>query len=102
MLKQLIRLPLKLIPSNAIVPVIGGPNKGFRWIAGSFNHSCWLGWYEKLCAEYITTHVRSGSIAFDVGANVGYYTLLLSRCVGNNGRVISFEPNSTNIGYLKE
>ena len=41
-------------------------------------------------------------VAFDVGANVGYYTLLLARGVGPKGRVIAFEPNPFNLTYLKE
>jgi FkbM family methyltransferase len=41
-------------------------------------------------------------VAFDVGANVGYYTLLLSRGVGPQGRVFAFEPNPVNFAHLKE
>jgi FkbM family methyltransferase len=41
-------------------------------------------------------------VAFDVGANVGYYTLLLSRGVGPKGLVIAFEPNPVNVAHLKE
>ncbi len=33
-----------------------------------------------------------GTLAVDVGANLGIHTLLLSRCVGDEGRVIAFEP----------
>lgn len=39
--------------------------------------------------------VRSGDVAFDIGAHLGLYTLLLSRKVGAAGRVIAFEPNPT-------
>jgi FkbM family methyltransferase len=41
-------------------------------------------------------------VAFDVGANVGYYTLLLARGVGPKGRVTAFEPNPANVARLKE
>ena len=34
-----------------------------------------------------------GSVAVDVGANVGFYTLYLARAVGASGRVHAFEPN---------
>jgi len=37
---------------------------------------------------------------FDVGANVGYYTILGSRCVGSSGMVIAFEPAVRNLAYL--
>lgn len=37
--------------------------------------------------------VRRGDVAFDIGANIGLHTLLLSQLVGAEGRVIAFEPN---------
>jgi len=36
--------------------------------------------------------VREGRRALDIGAHIGYYTLLLSKLVGNSGKVIAFEP----------
>jgi FkbM family methyltransferase len=40
--------------------------------------------------------------AFDIGANVGYYTLLLSRLVGPTGKVHSFEPNPETAKLLRK
>lgn len=37
--------------------------------------------------------VRSGDTVFDIGANIGLVTMLLSRLVGSNGKVFAFEPN---------
>ena len=39
---------------------------------------------------------RPGSIAFDIGANVGYHTLMLAKLVGTGGTCYAFEPNSEN------
>lgn len=39
---------------------------------------------------------RRGSIAFDIGANVGYHTLMLAQLVGAEGTCYAFEPNSEN------
>ena len=39
---------------------------------------------------------------YDVGANVGFYTLLASVVTGDNGKVFSFEPVPRNINYLKQ
>jgi FkbM family methyltransferase len=36
--------------------------------------------------------VQPGQVAFDVGANIGYYTLLLAQCTGPSGQVHAFEP----------
>ncbi len=37
-----------------------------------------------------------GSIVFDIGANVGYHTLLLAQLIGDDGICYAFEPNSEN------
>ena len=37
-------------------------------------------------------HVAPGSVAYDIGANIGIHTLLLSRLVGQSGQVYAFEP----------
>jgi FkbM family methyltransferase len=45
-------------------------------------------------------HVREGMCVFDVGANIGYYTLLAARAVGSSGRVWAFEPEPHNFELL--
>ncbi len=46
------------------------------------------------------THAREGMCVFDVGANIGYYTLLAARAVGPSGRVHAFEPEPHNFEFL--
>lgn len=41
-------------------------------------------------------------IAVDIGANIGFYSILFSNLVGSKGKVYSFEPDKTNYSYLKE
>lgn len=60
----------------------------------------WLGAYEPDVAAAIRELVRPGSVVYDVGANVGYTTLLLARAVGPRGKVIAFEPLETNVSRL--
>ncbi len=50
------------------------------------------GLYEPAVTKAIMELVRPGMTVVDVGANVGYYTLLASRLVGPGGKVYSFEP----------
>jgi len=38
---------------------------------------------------------------YDVGANVGFYTLLAAHLVGRAGSVVAFEPAARNVGYLR-
>jgi FkbM family methyltransferase len=40
-------------------------------------------------------------VAFDVGANVGFFTLLAAKLTGSSGRVYAFEPLPRNLGYLE-
>jgi FkbM family methyltransferase len=45
--------------------------------------------------------VRGGNVAIDVGANLGFITLVLSKLVGDGGRVYSFEPSSRTYAKLE-
>ncbi len=99
-LGRLLRLPLKLIPRNARLPILQGPLAGKRWIAGSSNHGCWLGSYEQEKVNEFSRRVQPGDVVYDIGAHVGYYTLLASILVGPQGRVFAFEPLPANLEIL--
>ena len=60
-----------------------------------------IGRHEPLVADLIESHLSEGDIAFDIGANVGYFTLLMARRVGSHGRVVAFEPDPLVGGYLR-
>jgi FkbM family methyltransferase len=84
-----------------VVPVLTGKLRGRRWIAGSSIHRCWLGLYEREKQELISWEVRRNTVFYDVGANVGFYSLLASALVGL-GKVFAFEPAPRNLGYLRK
>lgn len=44
--------------------------------------------------------VRPGDVVLDLGANIGYFTILAAKLVGPSGKVFSFEPEPTNFRYL--
>jgi FkbM family methyltransferase len=46
--------------------------------------------------------LKKGDVFVDLGANIGYFTLLAARLVGEKGRVFSFEPEPKNFGYLSK
>ena len=50
----------------------------------------------------IQKYVRKGDTVLDIGANVGKVSLILSRQVGDTGKVYSFEPESNNFELLKK
>lgn len=47
------------------------------------------------------SQLDAGSVVVDVGANVGYYTLLASKAVGETGKVIAVEPDPTSFALLE-
>jgi len=61
-----------------------------------------LGFYEKMEAEFIKTKIKPGLVVIDIGANVGFYTVILARLVGPKGQVISFEPEPENFSFLEK
>lgn len=56
-------------------------------------HLVFEGYWEYWLTEFIWRNLRPGEVALDVGANHGYYTLLMADLVGPAGRVHAFEPN---------
>ena len=58
--------------------------------------------YEKKEIEFLRARCIPGMIFFDVGANVGLYTALSSRLVGDEGHVYSFEPDPGSFAYLEK
>ncbi len=99
---RMLRLPLRALPSNSVMPILQGRMRGKKWIVGSSNHGCWLGSYEYDKRVLFEEIVKEGNIVFDIGAHVGFYTLLSSVLVGNSGKVFSFEPLPRNLFYLRE
>ena len=101
-LGQVLRFPLRLLPAQTPVPIMQGRLRGKKWIVGSSNHGCWLGSYEYDKRRVFERIVTPGSVVFDVGAHVGYYTLLAAVLVGPSGKVVAFEPVPDNLRFLKE
>ena len=58
--------------------------------------------YEPNQTEIVKKYVHEGDIVVDIGAHVGYYTLLMAQLVGKNGKVYSFEPDPVNFQLLKK
>jgi FkbM family methyltransferase len=99
---RVVRLPLSLVPHNLTFRILTGINRGMHWITGTGpNRGCWIGTYEADRISALPKVVRPGTIAYDIGANAGFYTLALSRLVGDSGRVFSFEPEAGNVYALR-
>src|SRR3990167_1916537 len=60
------------------------------------------GIYEEYETELIQKEIQKGDVVLDIGANIGYYTLIFAKLVGENGKVFAFEPDPTNFDLLKQ
>ncbi|MEN3046501.1 MAG: FkbM family methyltransferase [Candidatus Hydrothermales bacterium] len=92
-------MPFKLIPPKTKVRILSGPIKNSKIIYGSGLISQWLGIYEKEIIKKIIKELKPNKIYYDIGAHVGYYTILFSKFAK---LVYSFEPEPTNFYFLKE
>jgi FkbM family methyltransferase len=50
----------------------------------------------------IREYVKRGDTVYDIGANIGYVSLSLSKQVGPSGRVVAFEPLPENLALLRQ
>ena len=62
---------------------------------------CQEGSFEHFETELALREVNEGDVVVDVGANIGYYTLLFARRVGPAGHVYAFEPDPRNFDLLR-
>jgi len=61
-----------------------------------------FGIYEKFETDIISNIIKKNQTVLDIGANIGYYTIILSKLVGDGGMVFAFEPDSENFRILKK
>jgi len=72
------------------LPLAGG--KTFRLLTGSYE----LAHTRRFCEA-----VSPGDVIFDVGAAIGYYTMLGAWCVGADGFVLAVEPDPKNAAFVR-
>lgn len=86
--------PLYLGDGQAICRIVGRYKLYLSTRDDGFSANVLLdGYWESWLTRFIARRVRAGQTVVDVGANYGYYTLLLADLVGPGGRVHAIEPN---------
>ncbi len=52
--------------------------------------------------KFLEKNLRPGMVFVDIGAHIGYYTVLASSLVGSTGKVFAFEPDPRNFAFLQK
>ncbi|MEO6654763.1 MAG: FkbM family methyltransferase [Pyrinomonadaceae bacterium] len=95
----------KMLPRRPYRVLIG-PLRGARFVLGSMageggGATVYFNKVESEQTAAIQRELSPGKTFFDLGANVGYYSILASRLVGRGGHVAAFEPVVRNLSFLQ-
>ena len=74
------------------VPTVVGPLWVDRWDRSVGKNLRLQAEYESRTTRWLMTVTTPGMVVVDIGANIGYFTVLFGRYVGPAGRVLAFEP----------
>tara|TARA_Y100001936_G_C16093927_1_gene689646 strand:+ start:2179 stop:3057 length:879 start_codon:yes stop_codon:yes gene_type:complete len=58
------------------------------------------GFHDEEEAMMVKNNIKRDEIVVDLGAHIGYYTLMMAKLVGQNGKVFAFEPEPRNLKLL--
>jgi FkbM family methyltransferase len=78
-----------------------GPAQGLLMDVAGSRPSYLLGTAEPDVVAVFERHLSRGDVALDLGANVGFFTLVSAALVGPEGRVVAFEPLPDNAAALR-
>jgi FkbM family methyltransferase len=85
---------------NRDMTIAVGPAAGLILNTGSSNLSSLLAFAEPDVQKALATVLTPGMTFYDIGANVGFYTIMAARLVGPTGAVASFEPLTSNLDIV--
>lgn len=91
-----------VIPKTLVLPIPQGPLKGEKWVVASGVLEYFLGCFEPDKVKLLERFIQKGKVVYDVGAHVGYFSLLSAMLVQDEGQVIAFEPNPDNAKRLRQ
>lgn len=85
----------------ARISLAGDPLAGLQWFPAASVPACAAGTYERETQHALRQHLRPGGVMFDIGANVGFFTLFASQLVGTEGSIVAFEPLPDSLAWLR-
>jgi FkbM family methyltransferase len=102
-LARMIRRVLNLATPTGLTEttIAAGPLRGCRMLLDMhIEKDYWLGTYEIKLQNAVEDLVKPGWVAYDLGANIGYISMILAKAVGEHGKVIAFEGLPANVERL--
>ena len=93
----------RLSPAKSQILECKGALEGYRMcIDWNRFRSFVYGTWEPEVLQVVTSTIKPGMTVIDIGAHIGYYSLLFAKCVGSAGRIFSFEPLPGNFALLQK
>jgi FkbM family methyltransferase len=93
-------------PKNNVLDVTIGGNKAKFFVRNPdelrLAESVSGQWGEKPVIDSFVSLLKKGDAFYDIGANIGIFTVAVANAVGKEGKVIAFEPEKQSITRLKE
>jgi FkbM family methyltransferase len=77
---------------NRDVTISAGIGAGLKFNAAHSNPAYSLGTNEPPVQQILAQNLQAGDVLYDIGANVGFFTILGAKLVGSTGHVYAFEP----------
>ncbi|MBP9732119.1 MAG: FkbM family methyltransferase [Candidatus Magasanikbacteria bacterium] len=83
-----VKLGDKTLFLNKLDPIVSG--------------SLTFGIYESFETQIFKRMLKPDMVVVDIGANIGYFTLIAAEQVGSQGKVLAFEPENENFALLEK
>ncbi|MHB1162377.1 MAG: FkbM family methyltransferase [Chloroflexota bacterium] len=97
-----ITLLVRLLPRDRVVHGRVGSYRSLFDMRDDIQRQVYLGAYDPVETRLMRDLLAPGDVFFDIGANIGYYSIIASQLVGESGAVHAFEPLPENCAFLSE
>lgn len=98
----------RILPKYPVLKIVNGYGRGLkisllrRGQADSSEIYYWLGFHELNVQHLFYREIKTNFIVYDIGANIGFFSLIACRLAGPKGKAYAFEPLPNNIERLKQ